>query len=496
MVILAFLTAVCALAPAVVSEPHVAAVSDVAFHVEELLVHPRPDGVDLTLVPAVDAELFVEYGVRGGPPRRSAERSVTAGTPVRFALRDLPPDAEIGYRVVARPPGGEWTPRAPQAFRTLAGPGEPVTFGISADSHAYAVWTRYTCKPVPDVAGYERLVRTLDRMGADAALDFVVVGGDDVMTHCNAGCKACDVDGVFAGEWEAKTLEQVRLRYRKTWGPELFGRVGRTKPLFYVLGNHDGEAGYGTNPCDGHSPALLDWSEQTRLEYFPHPRAGEGGAQDGLYHSVVTGDVLLVFLDVMRFTPTLPSDANGWTLGQAQTDWFIDQVMRAPQPYKFVFLEHLVGGVTSNFSCGHYGRGSLRSTETGEPDAPFLGEQALVQEVLRRAGVQVVFLFHDHVAAVGEKVGLDGAGQGVVYATCGQIGSNVPPWSEEGWYRKTMDFDGDGTAEFLTDTTGTTKRGYFRVSVDAEAALVEYVGTVLDDPALDGEVVFSFEVTP
>ncbi len=467
----------------------------VPFHVEELLAHPRADGVGLTVVPEIAAEVFVEYGVNRRDVRRTVTRAVEPATPVRFDLRALPSDAEVFYRVVARPLAGKWTPRAVQSFRTLRSPGETVTFGIAADSHAYAVWTRFTCKQPPDVPAYARLTTTLDRMASDEALDFVVVGGDDVMTHCNSGCKACDVDGVYAGAMTAATQQEVQLRYRQTWSTDLLGRLGKRRPLLYMLGNHDGEAGYGQNFCDSHSNQLRGWSEQERLAYFPNAADSYGGSEKGHFFSVVSGDARLIFLDVMRFTPTLPSNASGWTLGDEQLGWLTNEVLATPETFKFVFLEHLVGGTTEPFSCGHYGRGSLRSTETGKPEAPFEGEQALVHALLRRGGVQAVFLFHDHVAAYGEKPGLDGVGEGVVYATCGQVGSNVPPWSDEGWYRKAMDFDDDGIAEYMTDVTGTRKRGYYRVSV-GERATVEYVGTDLEDPTKDGAVVFSFTLDP
>jgi hypothetical protein len=474
--------------------------SDLAVHNGELLSHPREDGVTLTLLAAEPAVLYVEYAPEGGPPAVTPVVRVGADELAVFDLGGLEAGAEVAYRVRARRPAeARFAARAVHGFRTARPPGETVSFAISACSHAWALWSRATCGAVPSFdKDLEKLLLTLDNIGQDEQVDFVVLMGDDVMTQCGLGCYPCDVDGLPAGGATVSSPQQAMLRYRQSFSPGLLGRLLADKPYVFNLGNHDGETPFGdpTGTC-GIYDTTLEWSRAARLHHLANPYPVYGGWPEGNWFAFTSGDALLVVLDVYRNVRRLPTGPGDWTLGEQQLRWLEETLRSSDRTWKFVFAEHLLGGVTGPQNCYHYGRGSIRSTVDGQPESPFLGEQALVHDLLTRYGAQAFFMAHDHVAALGVKPAADGSDREVLYVTAGQPGGHWPNWAEETWYRETMDFDGDGVPEYDTDLTGTRKRGYFKVTVQGrERALLQYVRTSVDSPAANGSVLLEWTLEP
>ncbi len=463
----------------------------IAFHDDEILSHARADGVTLSLLPAEPVEAYVRYG----PPA-----AVTARTPLAtagddellvFDLGGLAPSGQYQAEVLVRRPGERaFTVRAPVSFGTLKAPGDPVTFGVVADTHAYAVWTKGT-----GLFGFQKLVRTVEHMVADDSLDFVLIGGDIAMTHCSGGCAAATIDGVDVGPGTVDTQQEADLRYRLTFSDVILGPLAKAHPISLVLGNHDGEAGFGDveGTCSQFD-TTAGFSRNARLGHLPNASDSYDGNRAGTAYTFRTGDVQIVVLDVMRYNATIPVGPDEWTLGAGQLAW-LEQTLRSSEaPFKFVFGEHLLGGSSDPEHCYWYGRGGLRSTDTGEVDGMFLGEQALVQEVLRRHGAQLFLSFHDHVVAMGEKISADGTGSGVHYVIGGMAGGTVPPWAESAWYKSQMDYDGDGIAEYESELTGTKQKGYFRIHVDGDAATLEYVQTQIFDPTTDGTVLLTYTI--
>ena len=465
-----------------------------SFHVEEILSHPRADGVSLSMVPAEAVEAYVRYGELGVLERSTPLLAAGAGALLAFDLGALEVSGTYGFQVHVRRAGERvFQLRAPGGFRTLAAPGDPVTFGVIADTHAYAVWSQDA--PGTEYKGFEKLQGTIANVIADESLDFAVLGGDIAMTHCGGGCLPKDVDGVTVGPGTVDSQQEADLRYRATLSPKILGPLGRALPLALVLGNHDGEAGFGD--ADGtcsQFDTTADYSRHARLAHLPNASDSYDGNRVGSAYTFRTGDVQIVVLDVMRYNPAMPLGPDQWTLGSGQLEWLEQTLRGSDAPFKFVFGEHLLGGASDPAHCYWYGRGGLRATDTGEVDGSFVGEQALVHEILRRHGAQLFLSFHDHVVVAGEKIAPDGSPSGVHYVIGGQSSGNQPPWTTEAWYQQQMDYDGDGVAEFETDTTGTRKKGWFRVTVDGAAATLEYVLTKIDDPTLDGTVLLSYTI--
>jgi hypothetical protein len=459
----------------------------VAFEVEELLMFPRTDGVTLSVVPAEAAELVLRYG-HSTPPFETPITSVAAGERAEFVLHGLPAGLQASYRLLARRPGeAEFQARAPGSFRTLPEPGGVVRFAMLADTHAYAQWAHDS--PLPD-DGFGVMLATMQNMVDDEALDFMVLGGDFAMTDCGAACT--EVPG--GGSGNVTTVEEALFRYRKTFSPEVLGPLFGRLPFVAVLGNHEGEAGFEDLAlvCQEGNP-VLTFSRTAREQTLPHAPHGDDRA--GGYFAFEAGDALIVVLDIMRHNIRTPMTPEDWTLGTEQLVWLERTLRQSSRAWKIVFAEHLVGGAKPPNNCYWYGRGGLKATHDGTIEGTFLGEQALVHEIMKASGAQLFLSCHDHIVAFGEKRDAAGRGEGVWYMTAGKGSGVQSPWSNQDWYAELMDYDEDGVPEYLTEVTGTRAPGYVRVTVDGKHWLsVEYVQTSLTDPAANGTTLLSFMI--
>jgi hypothetical protein len=348
----------------------------------------------------------------------------------------------------------------------------------------------------------DNFLRTLENLQT-TDLDFVIAAGDNFMTHSNR-LKPCE-GWARIGSGTVRTAEQADLRYELALSPELWGSVTNRLPFFYVLGNHDGEARFGdARGYYGHYPDTRPLSRGARMRHLPDPTRVYHGSRNGdLYFTFTTGDARLIILDVMSGPDDYPARPEDWTLGPDQLRWLEGVLRDNDRTWTFVFIEHLVGGVPGLHT--HlppdadrpeyaYGRGGILSTLDGTPSSEFVGEQALLQELMRENDVQLFFHAHDHVALVGEKLDTEGRGEGVHYVMGGQASSLGPRWIRLPRFRQNTDYDGDGEPDFLSEVNGTAKPGFYRVTVHgSSSAEVAYVSS---DAESNGEVVFDFTVLP
>ena len=189
----------------------------------------------------------------------------------------------------------------------------------------------------------------------------------------------------------------------------------------------------------------------------PTPRAAASN-QD--YYAFTWGDALFVVLNVMTYTPTChlldtyPGVPDDWTLGDAQLAWLRTTLQNATSKWRFTFIHHTVGGKAGDDPVNSaYGRGGGQ--------AAYVGEQAIVHEMLLDYGVQIFFYAHDHVFT-------DMTVNGVHYTLPGSAGA---PW------------------KFTAAETGYTHywpdSGYGRVSVSPDHAQVDFV-------AMGGQVLSTY----
>lgn len=409
--------------------------NDVPAHPFDLILgRPTADSVTISVLCYQDTGGYIAYGTeRGKPASRTPASMFKAGEPVEIVLPNLRANTRYFYEFrSAQSTGGSFS------FHTARPPGSPFTFTITADSHL---------DEHSDPATYQR---TLDNALADAP-DFHMDLGDTFMTGKHP-------------DRAAAAKQYLAQRF-------YLGRLCRSAPLFFVLGNHDGESPRGH---DSDSESLAVWSNLTRKRYFPnpvpdsfykgnanpHPEAGL--LQD--YYSWEWGDALFVVLDPFWFTQKQRGRGDNWkhTLGLEQYQWLKRTLETSHAKFKFVFIHHLVGGADEQCRGGaeavpFYEWGGLNADgsdgfQQNRPDWP-----APIHRLLVENKVTLVFHGHDHFYA---KQDVDG----IVYQEVpqpGYAGNDKPPRSaaEYGYVNGT----------FLGSS------GHLRVTVSPSATKVDYV---------------------
>ena len=460
----------------------------VPLHSSEALANPTRESVEVSVIFAADAEAYVEYGSAGGPwSRVTHRRRVAPEEPLVLRLDGLEADREYRYRVRCRRPAAPGRrDTAPfgageaHSFRTLRRQGSTVRFGFATDSHVYQGWVHAHCGgDASELAPFDATLGNVLGSG----LDFLILGGDEVQTHCRR-CPPCVLDGESTGGGTVRSDREALLRYRIM--RRAYERVSPSIPVFLTLGNHDGEAGFASEGERCHYfENTLAVSRSARLAHFPSPAAVYGGGGDGRYYAFESGDALFVVLDVMGQTQRMPTRPEDWSLGEAQMRWLEQTLARSERRWKLLFAHHLVGGSEMEL-CYTYGRGGIRETRDGTATGSFRGEQARVQELMGRYGAQGFFYGHDHVFAVGEKRDAADRGEPILYLAGGQAaGREIPAWTGDAAFQSAYDFDQDGRPDYLLE------KGFVRVTVEGARSLtIEYVGTDADDPRRNGNVLF------
>ncbi len=342
----------------------------------------------------------------------------------------------------------DFVPGETHSFHTQRPAGKPFTFTVQADSHL-------DLGTSPDV-----YVRTLRNALADGP-DFHIELGDTFMTD------------KFARYSDAISQYRAQRYY--------FGSLCHSAPLFFVLGNHDGETG---NRLDGTAENMSVWSARTRKLYLPNPYpdtfyTGNNAEQPfigklGDYYAWEWGDALFVVLDPFWYTTARRvqgDDYWGRTLGEPQYRWLKTTLETSKAKFKFVLIHHLVGGATREARGGaeaarffEWGGRDLDGSSTFSTRRP--GWDKPIHTLFVDHGVSVVFHGHDHFYARQE---LDG----VVYQLVPQPGNpryGAPRSAGEYGYRQ---------GELLNGP------GYLRVRVTPEQTSVAYVLSVLPDDERD-----------
>ena len=455
--------AVAALCFAALAAFPLSAAFDVPAHpVDVILGRPTGTSVTVSVVAYQDGDGYLEVGPAGGPaPAPSATRPLPKEQAVEFAADGLRPDTPYTYRFFWRAgSAGAYTPTDARTFRTARPPGSAFTFTIQADSH------------LDSNTSTALYARTLANAAADLP-DFHVDLGDTFMTE------------KYALFTDARPQYYAQRYY--------LGLLCSSAPLFFTLGNHDGELGW---LADGKASSMPEWSALLRTQLFPNPvpdafytgnvtpEPSVGLLQN--YYAFTWGDVLVVVLD--PFWPTR-TQGNGtdnwnWTLGNDQYAWLKRTLETSPSKLKFVFVYHLVGGFGKDRrggveAAGLWEWGGQNSDGSSGFAANRPGWVEPIHALFVRTGVTALFHGHDHLFV---KQDLDG----IVYHEVPQPGFPRP--------------DSTSSAADYGYTTGVLygSSGHLRVRVAAGKATVDYVRSLLpaDETATrhNGDVVFSYTV--
>jgi hypothetical protein len=210
------------------------------------------------------------------------------------------------------------------------------------------------------------------------------------------------------------------LRMRK-----MYSAITPHVPVFIAQGNHDGEEQW--NPLRSQA---RKW--RSRLFAMPDDRTyPEGGHADGLYYAFswgsdpsYRGGARFIVLHTTAFTgDAYPKTPEGWTLGDAQRQWFERVVGLGEKHWVFACFHHALGGWPTGSheedKSMAYGRGPLFTREDYEPYAnPDLVEQVKLTEFGRDNGLRAFLYGHDHIF-FSKKIGQSSQNADMLAVCCG-----------------------------------------------------------------------------
>jgi predicted phosphodiesterase len=260
-----------------------------------------------------------------------------------------------------------------------------------------------------------------------------------------------------------------------------FGLIGQAAPVFLVLGNHDGEAGWPTL-----GGGMNGWSSAMRSKYFPPVVTNSfysAGPANASYYAWTWGDALFVVLDPFTQSKEKPrGDDDGWvrTLGKLQYDWLQSLLASSHARYKFVFIHHLVGGADKDsrggseasvfYEWGGENRDGTPGFASHRPGWPMP-----IHDLLVANHVTVVFHGHDHLYVRQKR-------DGIVYQEVPQPGE-----AREGNIRSAEEY-GYRSGKLLGSS------GDLRITISPAAAKVEYVRSRLS--GVNAQVADSYLLQP
>ena len=173
---------------------------------------------------------------------------------------------------------------------------------------------------------------------------------------------------------------------------KIFSALSSFIPIYRVLGNHDGEAGW--DRTKESATKYRKKYSRVPIDSFPN---------ENCYY-IKRGEVLIVALDVMGYNFGSPIKPEDWTLGQAQKNWLRSVLRDSKAKWKFVCFHHVLGGWPTgseeNERTYAYGRGPLftKGDYAEIPGVnPNLVEQVEITRICQENGVDAILYGHDHI---------------------------------------------------------------------------------------------------
>lgn len=411
----------------------------------QILGRPANTTVSVNILFTQQAEVYWELGTSTGNYSITTTTSnATKDVPLDFDFTNLNTDTKYFYRTRYRLSGSSAFLAGPEyTFHTARSSGSTFTFAIEADPHL---------DENSDSASYTLTLKNILSKNPDFLLDL----GD-----------------TFFSEKQA-TKSQSVITKRHLLLRSFFDNTCHSVPLYLVLGNHEGEAGWS---YDGTSTSLAVMTSNTRNLYFPNPAANtfySGNSKPetfvGLrkgYYSFEWGDAQFIVLDPYWYTTTKPG--WGWTLGTDQYNWFKTAITSGKAKYKFIFCHQIVGGNGNDARGGaefvdffEQGGNNLDGTPGFEKYRPGWGKP--IHTLMKENKATIFFHGHDHFYGKQEK-------DGIVYQECPQPSNrNITNVSAKDY--------GYVNGTFLPG------RGYLLVTVSGSGVKVDYIKTLL--PAEEG----------
>ena len=431
-----------------------------------ILGRPTDTSVTAHITADEDMDCFIEFEYRTDPnefAHRTGILSMLAGDANIFIMDDLYPNTQYSYRLRQCPPdSNDFQMSYSGSFHTQRSIETPFNFVVQADSHL-------------DEQSVPELYKTTLANELSDNPDFIIDLGDTFMSD----------------KVRPETCEAIEQRYRLQ--RSYFSLLCHSVPLFLVLGNHDGEAGW---ELDGTVENLAVWSTLCRKHYFPNPQPDDfytgseteaefvGFRQN--YYAWNWGDALFVVLDPYAYTQRKggdKSDAWNWTLGERQYNWFNQTISDSNASFKFVFCHQLIGGDPQGRGgiewIPFYEMGGHNIDGTWAFDQRRPGWQKPLHQLMVDNNITIFFHGHDHFFAKQE---LDG----IIYQL-------VPQPSHRN-YKKASQAQEYGylSGEILPNS------GHLRVAVCPSDVTVDYVRSYLPETEnaerINGQVSHSYRL--
>jgi len=427
-----------------------------AHLIDILSARPTTNSITLSLLFYKNTAVKIEYRLAGDNKNRVVSVKCEAGKPECVVLSDLKPDAKYYYSL--KTASGDLLTAVPCHFFTAKKSVTPFSFTITADSH------------LDENTDTEVYKTTLLNAAGDSA-DFHFDLGDTFMTD------------KYRENYKNALNQYIAQRY-------YLGLLCRSSSLFFVQGNHDGEAGHRLN---GNAGNMTIWSNLTRETYFPNPFPDNyytGNTEENPfcgkiqnYYAFEWGNALFVVLDPFWYTPRSGID-HPWdrTLGKKQYDWLKTTLEKSKATFKFVFIHNLAGGtdlkgkarggieVAGLYEWGGKNTDGTDGFKTHRPDWEMPVHQLLVKNK-----VTAVFHGHDHIFARQE---LDG----IVYQCLSQPGA-----VEHGNTRNAEEYG-------YVNGTILNAPGYMRVGVNAETVTFQFVETNIQNFSKTKSILFQYQI--
>jgi len=431
--------------------------TNVQIHLYEIiLARPTISTVTLSVLFYKNAQVQIVYGLENSKMQETDVYAFEANKPQEIILKNLKPNALYFYHLKSL--SGENISPDNMHFHTYRSNSSDFLFTITADSH------------LDENADTEVYTSTLLNAAGDSA-DFHFDLGDTFMTD------------KYRENYKSALNQYIAQRF-------YLGLLCKSSPLFFVQGNHDGEAGQRLNGTENN---MTVWSNLTRKTYFPNPFPDQfySGNTDvnafcakiQNYYSFEWGNALFVVLDPFWYTPRSGMD-NPWdrTLGKQQYDWLKTTLENSKATFRFVFIHNLVGGtdlkgkarggteVAEWYEWGGKNTDGTDGFKNHRPDWEMPVHQLLVKH-----HVTAVFHGHDHIFA---KQDLDG----IVYQCLSQPGA------------KERDNTRNGEEYGYKNGTILNAPGYMRVRVTTGNVISEFVETDISDKSKNKSILFQYKI--
>ncbi len=443
------------------------------LEVAEGIFRPTAVGATVHWVPSGT----VESQILAGTSVKNLEivKSVTSGNPVEVKLEAFSGVDQFFWQCRHRRESNDkWIDSPTRSCRTQRRAGETFRVALFADSHYYSALRRP--KGLQNIKDCVNAVQEEDP-------DFGVFIGDEVGL-------------VVAYLQERPGIAEGELLVQKHWREwrQFINPLLAKMPTFFILGNHEAEAGYYQKVIGHGNAPLQTWATNARKRYYLNPlpttydEGGEdqdsksgvvagdsaetghgGGSPLQNYYAWTWGDGLFVVLDVHRYTnfgKSTPSRPEDWTLGFAQRRWFEQVLIKSTARWKFVIAHHLVGGSVWDSSGidRHpeyaYGRGGAKYAR--------IGEQSKITDAMRKFGAQFFVYGHDHIFAHQEAEGLH-------FICCGRPTMVPKTWvTTPGFIESYGRYQDRNPHAFIMDV------GYTRLTVSPNEVAFEYIKTGVD----------------